>query len=49
MPKESQTKLHQIRITKSKFIHVQIPVQNGKKRKYWENFGGLQNRTIRGL
>ena len=31
IPKASQTKFHQIRITKSKVIHVQIPVQKWEK------------------
>ena len=36
IPKASQTKFHQIPITKSKVIHVQIPVPKWKKTKTYE-------------
>ena len=49
IPKASQTKFHQIWITKSKFIHVQIPVPKWEKRKKWEIFSALQNGAIRRL
>ena len=49
IPKASQTKFHQIRNTKSKVIHVQIPVPKWEKTKKWEKFSGLQSGTIKGL
>ena len=49
IPKASQTKFHQIRITKSKVIHIQIPVPKWEKTKKWENISGLKNGAIRGL
>ena len=36
-------------MTKSKVIHVQIPVRKWEKTKKWEKISGLQNGTIRGL
>ena len=42
-------KFHQIRITKSKVIHAQIPVPKWEKRKSRKKFSGLQNGAIRGL
>ena len=42
-------KFHQIRITKSKVIHAQIPVPKWEKRKSRKTFSGLQNGAIRGL
>ena len=45
----SQTKFHHIRITKSKFIHIQIPVPKCKKRKSGKNFSELQNEAIKSL
>ena len=45
----SQTKFHHIRITKSKVIHVQIPVPNWEKTKKWETSSGLQNGAMRGV
>ena len=47
--KASQTKFHQIRITKSNVIHVQISVQKWKKNEKGEKFSKLQNRAIRKL
>ena len=45
-----QTKFHHIRITKSKVIHVQIPVPKwGKNEKSGRKFSGLQNGVIRRL
>ena len=49
IPKASETKFRQIRITKSKVIHVQIPVSKWEKTKKWENFFGLHNGAIRRL
>ena len=49
IPKVSQTKFHQIRITKSKVIHVQIPVPKWEKTKNWKKYSGLQNGEIRRL
>ena len=49
MTTTSQTKFHQIRITKSKVIHVQISVPKWEKRKNRKKFSGLQNGVIRGL
>ena len=40
---------HQIRITKSKVIHAQIPVPKCEKRKSGEKISGLQNGAIKGL
>ena len=37
MPKASQIKFHQVRITKSKVIQVQIPVPKWEKKKKWES------------
>ena len=45
----SQTKFHHLRITKSKVIHVQIPVPKWEKTKKWEKFSGLQNGAMRGF
>ena len=45
----AQTMFHHIRITKSKVIHVQIPVPKWVKTKKWEKFSGLQNGAMRGL
>ena len=39
IPKASQTKFHQIRITKPKVIHVQVPVPRRKKTKKWKKNG----------
>ena len=39
-------KSHQIRITKSKVIHIQIPVQKWEKLKSGKNFSGLQKGAI---
>ena len=47
--KGSQTKFHQIRITKSKVIHVQILVPKWKKTEKLKKISGLQNEAIRGL
>ena len=49
--KMSQTKFHQIRITKSKVIYVQIPLPkwNGKKQKKLKKFPRFQNGALRGL
>ena len=47
--KTSQTKFHQIRITKSKVIHIQVPVTKWKKTKKWEKISGLRNGAIREL
>ena len=47
--KPSQIKFHQIRITKSKVIHVQIPVSKWKKPKKWGKNFELYNRAIRVL
>lgn len=41
------TKSHQILITKSIFIHVQIPEPKLEKTKKWKKFSGLQNGTLR--
>ena len=49
IPKTSQTKFHQIRITKSKVIHAQIPVSKCKKQKNGKKISGFQNGAIRGL
>ena len=38
IPKASQTKFHQIGITKSKVINVQIPVPKWEKTKKWKKF-----------
>ena len=38
IPKASQTKFHQILITKPKVIHVQVPVPMLEKRKVKKNF-----------
>ena len=38
IPKVFQTKFHHIRITKSKVIHVQIPVPKWEKRKSGKTF-----------
>ena len=43
IPKASQTKFHQIWITKSKVIHVQVPVTKWKKTKKWEILGYKNN------
>ena len=43
--KVSQTNFHQIRITKSKVIHVQVPVPKWEKTKKWKNIFWV----IRGL
>ena len=45
----SQTKFHHNWITKSKLIHVQIPVTKWEKAKTRENFSGLQYGEMRGL
>ena len=42
-------KFHKIRITKSKFIHIQIQVPQGKKLNSGKKFPGLQNGSIKGL
>ena len=42
-------KFHKIRITKSKFIHIQIQVPHGKKLNSGKKFSGLQNGSIKGL
>ena len=47
--KASQNKFYQNWISKSKFIHVQIPVPKWEKRKSEEKFSGLQNEAIGGL
>ena len=47
--KVSQTKFHQIRITKSKFTYVQILVPKWEKTKSRKTFSGLQDGAIRGL
>ena len=47
--KASQNKFYQNWISKSKFIHVQIPVPKWEKRKSEEKFCGLQNEAIGGL
>ena len=44
--KASETKSHQIRITKSKVIHIQIPVQKWEKLKSGKKFSGLQKGAI---
>ena len=44
-----QTKFHQIRITKSKVINVQIPEAKWEKTKKLEKNFWLQNRVIKGL
>ena len=49
IPKVSQTKFHQILITKSKVIHVQIPASKRQKTKKREKIFGLQNGAIRRL
>ena len=49
IPKASETKFRQIRITKSKVIHVQIPVSKREKAKKCEKKFGLHNGAIRGL
>ena len=41
--------VHQIWITKSKVIHVQIPVPKLEKRKSGKKLSALQNRAIREL
>ena len=46
IPKASQTKFCQIRITKSKVIHVQVPVPNWEKWRSEKTFSGLQNGAI---
>ena len=45
----SQTKFHQIQITKSKVIDAQIPATKREKTKKFEKFSELQNGAIRGL
>ena len=45
IPKASQTKFHQIRITKFEVIHVQIPIQKWDKTKKRKKNYGLQNGT----
>ena len=47
--KASETTFRQIWITKSKVIHVQIPVSKWEKTKKWEKIFGLHNGAIRGL
>ena len=49
IPEISQNKFHQIRIIKSKVIHVQIPVPKWEKTKKWKKKIGLQNGVIRRL
>ena len=39
---ESQTKFRQTQITKSKVIHVQIPVPKWEKTKKWKKFSGYK-------
>ena len=39
---KSQTKFRQTRITKSKVIHVQIPVPKWEKTKKWKKFSGYK-------
>ena len=47
IPKASQTKFHQIRITKSKVIHAPIPIPKWKKtRKRGKKLSRLQNEVI---
>ena len=45
----SQSKFHQIRITKSMFSMFKFQYKNEKKQKKGKNVSGLQNGTIRGL
>ena len=47
--KASQTKVHQIRITKSKVSHVQIPLPKWEKTKTCEKNYWVTNGAIRGL
>ena len=49
MPKVSQTKFYQIRIAKSKVIHVQIPVSKWEKTKKWKKISGLRKRGNKGI
>ena len=49
IPKTSKTKFRQIRISKSKVIHIQIPVSKLEKTKKWGKKFGLHNEAIRGL
>ena len=49
IPKAFETKFRQIRITKSKVIHVQIPVSKWEKTKKWEKIFGLHNEAISAL
>ena len=50
IPKASQTKFHQMQITKSKVTDVQIPVTKWEKKKKWgKRISGLQNEAIRKL
>ena len=49
IPKASETKFHQIRITKLKVIHVQIPASKWEKTKKWGKKFGLHNGAIRRL
>ena len=48
IPKASQTKFHQIWITKPKVIHVQVPVPRWEKRKNEKNFW-VTKRGIKGI
>ena len=48
IPKASQTKFHQIWITKPKVIHVQVPVPRWENEKM-KKISGLQNGASRGL
>ena len=48
IPKASQTKFHQIRITKPKVIHVQIPVSRWEKTKSEKHFR-VTKRGIKGI
>ena len=49
IPKASQTKFHQIRITKSKVNNVQIPLSKLEKRKSGKKISELHNGATRGL
>ena len=49
IPETSQNKFHQIRIIKSKVIHVQIPLPKWEKTKKRKKKIGLQNGVIRRL
>ena len=49
IPKVSQTKFRQIRIMKSKVIHVQIPVPKREKLKKWEKFFWVTKQDNKGI